>query len=230
MATVQLAGNGIGGTVQGAYGTYTAAADGTYTVDTRDAPAMLVLGMSYLRKGGVGYTLPAAPRAASAGRIVASASLANGNLAIANQPDVGRQLNVIMGNGSPAITAGTVSVTYMSTDNVSHTDTFQANLTPLNGSITLPLSHPAVSISTPVVANMAGGGTPYVRMDDTNFLGLPADPGATDFVINAEYDTGSLQSAPGTPSTTCIGATSVVTTPNGTVTYSFNYGFIAPTV
>lgn len=231
MSTTRLAGNSVGGVVQGNYGTYQAGSDGVFTVDTRDVPAMLLIGMSYLRNAGGVYTLPKAPVAASAGHIAASAAMSNGAIAIANQPDVARAVNVILGNGSPAITAGNVAVTYKAQDGGTYTDNFApANLVGLNGSTTVPLSRGVLSMSTIVISAMAGGGSPWIRLDDTNLLGLPSDPGGQDFAIEAEYDTGTVQASPGTPSTSAIGTTSVVTTPNGTVTFSFLYAYVAPTV
>ena len=229
MSTIRM-GGGPGGTVQGQYGTYVpSTADGFYTVDVRDVPQMLASGMTFLRQATEYHTITNA-RAASAGRIVASAALSNGNLTIANQPDFSRQLNIIMGNGTAPITAGTVSVTYVGSDNVSRTEVFQAQLAPASGSITLPLSRPAVSISTPVVGGMAGGTSPWVRIDDTNFMGLPADQNANGFTVAAEWDNNARQTAPGTLQTGCIGAVSVVNTPASTWAYTFQYGFLAPLV
>ena len=89
MSTVQLAGVTVSGTVNGLYGNYTQAADGTYTVDTRDAPSMLQAGMAYLRACTRNYAPITVPAAASAGALIASASLASGALSVV-QPDVSR--------------------------------------------------------------------------------------------------------------------------------------------
>ena len=230
MSTIRM-GGGPGGVVQGQYGSYTpSVTDGFYTVDTRDVPQLLASGMTFLRQATEYHTITN-PRVASAGRIVASAALSNGNLTIANQPDFPRQLNVIMGNlGTVPITAGTVTVSYTASDGTSRTDVFQAQLTPNSGTVTLSLSRPAVSISTPVVGAMAGGTTPYVRIDDTNFLGLPADQNANGFSVVAEWDNNARQTAPGTLQTGCIGAVSVVNAPASTWAYTFQYGFLAPLV
>jgi hypothetical protein len=53
---------------------------------------------------------------ATAGRIVASVALANGALAIANQPDTARQVDARVDPGAAAITAGTLTVTYAAND------------------------------------------------------------------------------------------------------------------
>lgn len=229
MSTIRM-GGGPGGVVQGQYGSYTpSVADGFYTVDVRDVPQLLSAGLTLLRAGGE-LTIINSARAASAGRIVASAALSNGNLTIANQPDVPRQLNIIMGQtGTSTITAGTVSITYVGSDMASHTDVFSAaSVPPAAGVITLPLSRPVVSLSTPVVGGMAGGSTPYVRIDDTNFIGLPSDPNANAFAIYNEWDNNTLQAAHGTLQTGCIGAVSVVNAPAATWNYTFAYGFLAP--
>lgn len=46
----------IGGTIQGEYGTYTESADGTFTIDSRDAASLMTLGFIHA---------PAAPPASS---------------------------------------------------------------------------------------------------------------------------------------------------------------------
>ena len=139
---------------------------------------------------------------------------------------------MVFGNaGSPSISAGLTSITYLASDGTTRTDTFNAAvLTPQAGNVTVSTSRPVVHISTAFVGAVSGGTTPFVRVDDTNNLGLPADPNAQDFVVYAEYDTGTQQTLPGTASTTCIGATSIQTTPNGTVTYSFIFGFVSPNI
>ena len=80
MSTVQLAGNGFGGLVQGNFGNYQAAADGTFTVDNRDAPALLTQGLSYVKQTSRSYTAPLAPAAATIGAVVASGALSNGSV------------------------------------------------------------------------------------------------------------------------------------------------------
>jgi len=229
MSTIKM-GGGPGGTVQGNYGTYPpSATDGFYTVDVRDVPQLLAAGLVLLRNGTEAYTTPISPRNASAGRIAASAALSNGAVTIANQPDVARQLNVILGNqGSPSLSGGSLSLTYTGSDAVQHTDVFSYAIVPQSGSITLNTSRPVAHIVTGTISGVTGGTTPFFRIDDANVFGLPADPGAQDFSVSVEYDGGTLMTSVGTPSVSCIGATTVQNAPTGTSAYSWIYGFVAP--
>jgi len=229
MPNVQLAGNGLGGTLQGAYGTYNAASDGSFTVDVRDAAACLAAGMSYMRNAGEYFLTPVAPRAASAGRIGASTALSNGPIAIANAVDVGRALNVIISNGSTPLTAGAVVVAYKGMDNALHTDSVSAAACAVSTVITQPLSRAVAVVQTMYITGIAGGAGAYARVDDTNLIGLPSDPFAVDFSLNNEWNGGTLQSTTSTASATAVGATGVQNTPNSTITYGFLYGYVSPT-
>lgn len=226
MANVQMAGNGFGGVVQGNYGTYQAASDGTFTVDTRDAPTMLALGMTYVGKVGGGYTFPLAPAAAAAGHIVASGALSNGSVAVSNQPDVARQVSVVVGAGTTAITAGTVAVTYTGNDGQSATDTLQLACA-ASGTVTQFLSRGVVNISAIAVAGLIGGASPFIFMNTTATLSLPVGPSAVDFSVTREYDAGATIAVGAASST--LGSITPTTAPNGTVTYSFLYGYVTPT-
>ena len=127
MPTVQIApgaGQGLGGVIQGLWGTYTPAADGSYTVDGRDVPPLLAQGFNYVKSLTNFYTTPIAPLAATVGRVVASGALSNGTVAISNQPDVMRPVTVEVGTGTAAITAGNVAVTYTGNDGVSATENY----------------------------------------------------------------------------------------------------------
>src|SRR6266446_6555138 len=174
MTTVQLAGNNaLGGVLRGNFGTYQAASDGTFTVDTRDAPAALAKGASYL--GGVGSTYnfdAAAPLAATSGRLIASGALSNGSPSIANQPDVPRQAALIIGTGTGAITAGTIAVTYVGNDNVSGTDTLSLAC-PASSITTQFLSRGVAYISAATVAGLVGGTSPCRHLDTTAGISLP---------------------------------------------------------
>ena len=109
-------GAGLGGVIQGAYGNYQPAADGTYTVDTRDVPPLLVAGFSYVKQVTNNYTLPLAPLAAAVGAIVASGALSNGTVALTAGTDVMRPVDFEVGTGTTAITAGTATITYVGND------------------------------------------------------------------------------------------------------------------
>jgi len=230
MATIKM-GGGPGGTVQGNWGVYQPGTDGFYTVDTRDVPQLLEAGLVFLSNPGASYTTPITPRAGTSGRIIASATMSNGALSIANQPDIGRQLNVVLGNPTtPGISAGSVTLGYLASDGQVHSDVYSLPAVPTPGTITLSTSRPVVKLNTAFVSALAGGASPNVRVDDANLFGLPSDANAQDFVVNQEFDGGTNQTSPGTASTSCIGAASVVNTPTGSSTLSFLYSYVAPNI
>ena len=227
MATmIKLAGNGIGGVVQGNFGVYQAASDGTFLVDSRDVSAMLVLGLSYISNSSRFYTTTAAA-AASSGRIVSSAALSNGAASIANQPDIPRQVVAVIGTGTTAISAGTVSVTYTGNDGQSTVDVLSA-ITPASTNRTLTLSKGVGQVASVSIAGLVGGTSPFIHMDTTTMLTLPVDPGAVDVAVYKENVDGANETV-GTLSTTVLGGITPTTAPNGTHTYSFGYTFTAPT-
>lgn len=218
-------GAGIGGLIQGSWGSYMPSSDGSYTVDSRDALTLLGQGFMYVKQVQLGYTLPLAPLAALVGRIVASGALSNGTVALTAGTDVLRPVNVEVGTGTTAITAGTVSVTYVGNDGVSGTDVF-STVCALSSAVTQTLSRGVDSISNITVAGVVGGTAPWLRLSTTAAISLPVAPGALDFSILREWDAGATIAA-GTPTST-LGSVAVTTTPNGTVTYSFTYFYTAP--
>ena len=225
-AQVQLAGNGFGGLVQGNYGNYQAAADGTFTVDTRDAPSMLTLGMAYVKQVNTSYTTPAAPAAAGVGAIVASAALSDGTLSIAASPDVMRPVAVEVNPGTAAITAGNLAVTYEGNDGQTLTENVSL-ICKASAPFTNLLSRGVVTVSSAIITALAGGHSPFVRLNTTAAISAPIDPGAQDVAFTREYDDGATI-AVGAASV-ALGSISPTTAPNGTHTYSFVYSYIAPT-
>lgn len=227
MSSIQLAGGPVGGLVQGNFGNYTQASDGTFTVDTRDAPSMLALGMNYISKPVRTYVLPAAPLVATSGQIVASAALSNGGLTIANQPDVIRPLNVVIGTGTAPITAGTLSMTYAANDGtLAQVDVFSLALLASAGN-TIVTTKGVQKLATAIVGGLAGGTSPFIHIDTTAAVSVPVDVGAVDFSVFSEYLSGVLE-APGTIVTASLGGITPTTAPNGTRTYSFGYSYFAP--
>lgn len=225
MSTVVLAGGPVGGLVQGNFGSYPAASDGTYTVDARDAPALLALGMNYVKATVRSYTIPAAPLVATSGKIVASAALSNGGLTIANQPDVARPANVVIGTGTAAITAGSLAMTYTGNDGVVTTDTVSLVLAASSGN-TISTSKGMQKIATMIVSGLAGGTSPFIHIDTTAAVSVPVDVGAVDFGVYGEIVDGAVETV-GTLAT-ALGSIAPTTAPNGTHLYSFNYNFVAP--
>lgn len=228
MPTVQLAGNGFGGVVQGNFGNYQAASDGSFTVDARDAPSLLAQGMAYVKQTSRAYALPLAPAAASVGGLLASGALSNGSVSLTTQPDTMRPVNFEWGTGTTAITAGTAVITYTGNDGVVGSDTISL-VTALSTANTVALSRGVQSIAASgiVISGLVGGTSPWRRVSTTAGLAVPVDPNAVDFVVNREYDAGATI-AVGALISTVLGGITPTTAPNATVTYSFNYSYLSP--
>lgn len=224
---VVLAGNNIGGTVLGAFGPYQQATDGTFTVDSRDVPELLKAGMSYIQKETSYFdTSPATPLAAASGQAVASTALSNGTVAVSNQPDVMRPLNVIIGTGTSAPTAGSVAIAYVANDGSTQTDTF-TTLPAASGSVTQATSKGVAHINTITIAGVTGGTSPWLRVDTTAAIAVPIGVGAQDFKETLEFHDGTVETN-GTLQTS-LGCIAPSTAPNGTHTFGFAYTWIQPT-
>ena len=221
---VRLAGNGFGGVVQGNWGVYQAASDGTWTVDSRDAPALIAQGMNYLDASFLTYATPLAPAAAAVAGVVSSGSLSNGTIAVTTQPTVMRPVTFEIGTGTGAITAGTASISYVANDGTTHTDVLSL-VCPASSAVTQFLSAGVVTISSITIAGLTGGTSPWVRMSTTAAISLPINPNSVDLTVVREYDAGATV-AVGTLSTV-LGSITPTTAPNGTVTYSFAYSYVS---
>ena len=225
MSQVQLNASSIGGVLQTQFsGNVAVPANGLITVDTRDAPALLSRGASYVNVI-TRWTSIGAARAGSAGRVVASTSLGNGTLSIANQPDFPRQLAVRADPGTLAISAGNVALTYVGNDGVTRTD----NISLITGASTIVstlTSRGVMTLTSAVVTALAGGASPAIQINDTNSLGLAVDAGFVGFSVIKEVDDATNVTI-GTVAST---AASIVpsTTPNGTHTYGFGYSYTMP--
>lgn len=224
-ATAKLACNIVGGLVQGNFGVYQAVSGGTITVDTRDVPSLLALGMTYVTTPAEVYSPAKAPAAASAAAMVASVALSNGALTIAASPDVPRPVAVVLGNGTAPITAGTVTLGYTANDGSLTTDVFSAALLASAGA-TLFTSKGVVKISTGFVSGLVGGTSPFIFAGTTAALTVPVAQGATGVSFFSETVDGAAETI-GT-STTTLGGITPTTAPNGTHTYSFGYNYTAP--
>jgi hypothetical protein len=223
--TVQLAGNGFGGLIQGNFGNYQQATDGTFTVDTRDAPPLLARGMAYVRQQAQSHTTPLAPGVATIGAIIASGALSNGTVAITANPDVPRPVDIEVGTGTGAITAGTVAITYVGNDGASGTDTLSA-VCGASTSTTQTLSRGVVTITSVTVAGLVGGTSPWIRASTKAQVSVPVAAGAVDVAFIREYDTGATV-AVGTAGT-ALASIAPTNAPNATRTYSFVYDYTAP--
>jgi hypothetical protein len=221
--TVKLNASAIGGTIQTQNsGTVQVASDGTITVNAADVPDMLKAGCTYINSDCRFYTPPGAPAAANASLLFASAACTNGTKAVAAQPDVPRPVQAIFYPGTTAVTAGTLALTYVANDGTTVTDTFSL-ITAASTNLTLNSSKGVVSMTSQVVAAMAGGTSPAVKIGTTATLALPVPPGVQDVALIFENDAGTLSLG-----TTSGSLWTPVTAPNATVTYTAGYTFIAP--
>jgi hypothetical protein len=225
MSTVQISLNGLGGVVQGNYGTYQAGTDGTCIVDARDVPAMLALGATYVNVVSANYATPIPPTAATVGAIVASGALSNGTVSVTSQPNELRPVTVEVGTGTVAISAGTATVVYTGNDGVVTTDSFSLACA-ASTSVTQTTSKGVDTISSITVAGVSGGLSPWFRMSTTAAISLPVAPGAVDVAVQREYD-GGATIAVGTL-TSSLASITPTTAPNGTLEYSFMYSYTAP--
>src|SRR5579885_2064984 len=228
VTTVKLNAKSIGGVIQTQYsGNVTVGPDAFIVVNVLDVPALLAAGCTYVNSRTNFVTYTTAIVAATAGQFVASTSLTNGTLSIANQPDVPRMGQVRVDPGTLAITAGNIAVTYLANDGTTQVDNISP-VTPANTVLTAFTSKGMISINSVIVTNLAGGGSPHVQMDSNNYIACPVDAGFQDFVELAEYRTVTKETN-GTvyASAACI-APSVA--PNGTATYTFGYSYTTPDI
>lgn len=219
--TVKMNAIAIGGTINTAFsGQISVPADGIISVDSRDAPSLLAAGATYIVARTAFYTSTAV-MTATVGRLVASASLANGALAIANQPDVMRQGRWIIQAGTSAITAGTVATTYVANDGSTTTDN-QSLITAASGITTAFTSKGVAVINTVVVSGLVGGASPTIQLDTTSAISVPIDPNTKDILFLKET-LDSANSTIGTTSTVTAGSITPNTIPNSTHTYGYLY-------
>ena len=208
----------------GLYSTADPASDGSVTIDTRDIPEAI--------RGGFSPVFPKinrqvidTPAAASTSLVVAPATIANGTLAIAAQPDVARQLQVVATSGTPGITAGILTVPYTANDGSSTSDVFALSLIGASNH-TYTSSKGAMHVGVPVIAGLAGGTTPSVHIGTNAVLSVPVPPGATSAALLKEDLDGADAGTPGV--LTNKGLYTPNTAPNGTHTYEVDYTFLAP--
>lgn len=227
MAQIQLNASNIGGTIMTANsGPIVVPANGVITVDSRDAASLLAAGAFYLNSRTNFYTTGAA-RAASAGRIVSSVALANGTLAIANQPDFPRQLNLRVDPGTTALTAGNVAITYIANDGGVQVDNLSV-VAPATAAFSQNTSKGVVSLTSVIATAIAGGASPGVQVNDTNSLSVPVDPGFANFSVFKEFDDATSTTI-GTVAT-LAGSITPTTTPNSTHTFTIGSTYVVADV
>lgn len=215
-----------GGTIQALSGIYAIPSDGILTVLASDVSSLLAAGCSFVNIMTRWQTISPAPRAATAARIVGSTALANGTIAIANQPDYPRLAGLRVDPGTSAITAGTAALVYTANDGNPQTDSLSlvaAASTPTTQNTSKGVMH----LTSITIAGLTGGTSPLVQVNDTNVLSIMVQQGATDFTIIKENVDGADETI-GTVASSAFSVTPT-TAPNGTHTYGFAYSFNAPT-
>lgn len=223
--TITLDASAVGGVINAPSGNIAVPSSGRITVPLTDAAALLAAGCKYVNSPSRFQALSAAPRAGSAGRIVASTSFANGTASIANQPDVPRVLALKIDPGTSAITAGNVAITYTANDGTTTTDNVDPR-TAASTILTVNTSKGVVLLTSVINTAIAGGATPGYQIDDTNSLSLQVDPGFAGFTVKRANADGANETI-GTVNSSAASITPN-TTPNATHTYSFYYNYTAP--
>lgn len=227
VAQVKMSAFGLGGgVIQGLSGQYAVPADGIITVPATDISSLLALGCQFVNQVVDWQPITPAPLAATAGRIVASTSLANGTVAIAHQPDIPRQCGLRIDPGTSAITAGVTALAYTANDGTTQTDSFSL-VTAASTPFTTNTSKGVMHVNTVTTSGLVGGASPLIQVNDTNSLSLVVQQGATDFQILKENVDGADE-AIGTVASSAFSVTPT-TAPNGTHTYGFAFAFNAPT-
>jgi hypothetical protein len=222
---VRLAAGVIGGTIETQYsGTVSVGSDGTITVDSRDVATLLAAGAQYVSNSTILQSFRA-PRGATAGRIVASATLSSGSMTIANQPDSPRQCAMVIYTGTSPITAGNYALNYTANDGTSQTDS--GSLVATSGlNVTTTTSKGVLHLSSAVISNLAGGGAGGMQINDTNSLSMVVQPGFVDFTVLKENVDGADETI-GTVASTAASVTPT-TAPNATHNFDFAASFVAP--
>lgn len=227
MTLVTMNAAAIGGAIDLPYtGRVVVPANGTITVDSRDVLALMIEGATYMSTIQRSAYFPAA-RAATAGRLVASTALTNGTLAIANQVDVPRQGQVIMGNGAgPPITAGNLALTYIANDGAPQVDNFSAVLAS-SGAATSATSKGIQVINSAIVTGIVGGSSPFVYISDTNSLSFVVEPGFQGFALVREAVDATTEISGQTVASSAASVTPS-TAPNGTHNFSMSATYQYP--
>src|SRR5579864_788359 len=222
---VQMNASAIGGLIQTQFsGNQRVPASGVITVDSRDAAALLAAGANYVRKGA-GSASFTAPIVGAVGQIVASTTLANGTLTIANDPDVGRQCSVRIATGTSTVTAGNVAFTYVANDGQATVDNFSA--IGVGTTILSTNTSKGVLVPTSVIATGLVGATSTtkIQIDTLNALACPVDPGFSSFALTFASEDGTYNGGATADSAGCVTPS---TAPNGTHNYVFGFTFTSP--
>lgn len=211
------------GTVIGYDGLYTGPVqpntDGSVTIDTRDLPDAMRGGFVpvYTQVRSKYYSAPAA---ASATGIVNNVTTTNVALTIADQPDVGRQLQIVTAPGSPGITAGNLALTYTANDGTTQVDNFSL----IGAATTTPKSSKGcLHLTSAVVSGLVGGTSPTIEIGTNGTLSVDVQPNTKDATILKEGLDGVDVAAVNVGVLTSGGLYTPHTAPNGTHNFQLDY-------
>lgn len=177
---------GIGGLIQAPNGTYSVASDGTVTVNAADALYLQGLGFGFAVSDHRQYNTLGPPAAASATATVSSVSLSAGSLTIAAQPDVPRQLAIVLFT-STALTSGLLVATYTANDGATQVDTISL----VGLAATFTTSKGVEHLTSAVVVAPSGGTSPGIQIGTNGYLAVPIVPRSVDFAVTKETEYGS---------------------------------------
>jgi hypothetical protein len=225
-----------GGTIQTANsGNVFVAADGTVTVNASDVSDLLKLGFTFVVTAHRVWNTPGAPAAPVVAGIVSSVGFSNGTLTIAAQPDVPRQLAIIV-TAYSSLTAGALALVYNDNQGGITTDTFtfagQAT-----GPATVTTTKGVEHLTSATVSAVSGGTSPGVQIGTNGYIALPMDPRAVDFAGTKETKitptVGSLGlSVPADETVSTLTTTNGLISPtqavDGTHQFSFGYNYNYP--
>ena len=242
MAIKLIAPAGVGGVVQGRSGqNYAVAADGTISnVNFADAGPLIDSGFLFAVTAHKTYNTPGAPVAASAAATVTSTALTNGSLTVAAQPDVGRQLAVVINSGSLTLSAGALAtLTYTANDGTTQVDALAPAGLAATSTATLNTTKGVLHLSSAVVSGVpaAAASNAGIQVGTNATIAVPVSPGFVDFTVLKETKitptTGSLGLTVPADETigtvTSTGAMIAPTqAPDGTHAMSFEYTYVFP--
>lgn len=213
------------------------ASDGTVSVQAQDVAALIAAGFQFAVTAHRQYNTPGAPAIASANNIVSSVALSTGSLTIAAQPDVARQLAVVVNSGTVSLSSGLVTLVYAANDGTTVTDSLGFATIVANNQQTLTTSKGVEHLISATTSAVVGGASPGVQIGTNATLALPVDPRFVDFAVTKETKVTPTAGTLGlsVPADETVGTVTAsggliapTTAPNGTTQLSFGYSYTYP--
>lgn len=212
------------------------------SVDPRDVGLLLEAGFVFAGAAHRRVTIPA-PVAAAAAVTVASTSLVAGaSLSIAAQPDVPRQLQIVVNAGSLTLVAGcNLAMNYNANDGTTQTDNLSFGGLAAAGTQTLTTTKGVEHLisAVPTVLSAGAATNAGVQIGTNGTLALPVDTGfaSTQFKVTKETKVTPTNGTLGlvVPADESIGTVTAAgaliaptTAPDGTHDFCFDYSYAYP--